>query len=94
MDAPSDATHVFRFREIHLDRQWRPRMFGSGVAYSPDRPGVEAEVRVVAEDGTEIVRRFSGGQVLVFDDIVHLPRREADHGSWGETGVRSGEPPP
>ena len=84
MDAPSDATHIFRFLEIHLDRHWRPRMFGSGVAYSPSRPGVDAEVTVVSEDGTVIQRRFSGGQVLVFDDIVHLPRAESDHGPIGQ----------
>jgi hypothetical protein len=26
MDASTDASHVFRFREIHFDRHWRPHV--------------------------------------------------------------------
>lgn len=75
MDASTDRTHVFRFREIHLDAPWRPRMFGSGVAYHLAERGVEGRVSLVADDGTEVTCTCTSGQILVFGDIVHLPRR-------------------
>ncbi|MEQ9570029.1 MAG: hypothetical protein RLN75_07535 [Longimicrobiales bacterium] len=75
MDLPSDQTHIFRFREIHFDSTWRPRMFGSGVAYRLAERGVEGAVSLVADDGTEVSRSYASGQVLVFGDIVHLPRK-------------------
>lgn len=73
MDLSADETHVFRFRDIHFDRVWRPRMFGSGVAYRLVERGVEGRVSLVADDGTKVSRSFTSGQVLVFGDIVHLP---------------------
>lgn len=74
MDLSPDETHVFRFREIHFGPAWRPRMFGSGVAYRLAERGVEGNVSLVADDGTEVSRSFMSGQVLVFGDVVHLPR--------------------
>jgi hypothetical protein len=78
MDAPTNASHVFRFREIHFDRHWQPREYGSGVAYRLAEAGVGAAVTVVAADDTRIRRTYQAGEVLVFDDVVHLPWMEAE----------------
>jgi hypothetical protein len=78
MDAPTDASHVFRFREIHFDRHWQPGEFGNGVAYRLVQEGVGAAVTVVAADDTRIRRTYLAGEVLVFGDMVHLPRQEAE----------------
>lgn len=73
MDVASDATHVVRFKELRFSAGWTARMFGSGVAYRISERGVESEVRVVTDDGREFRRSYPSGQVLVFQDIVHLP---------------------
>ena len=78
MDVTTDASHVFRFREIHFDRHWRAREFGSGVAYHLALPGAGAAVTVVAADDSRIRRTYHAGEVLVFGDMVHLPRQQAE----------------